>query len=159
MVKASASRTGNLVKPDLSIDAILVQINKEAHSDEHLALYDENHPRPFTDKIDRLKTYFKRHPALSRYKDEVLDYARGLLILAVERNEALHGILEDYDRQKQTYSLNGMRYRKKTNDFLNRHQVNQIGRIQSVNLAHYGLCEISKQLFTLDGVERLQRPK
>lgn len=145
------------------IDAILVQINKAHYSDETLDLYDEDHPRPFTDKIDLLKRYFNKHPGLSKYTDTVRDFAGGLLKLSIERNEAMHGVLEEFDRIKQTYTLNGMTYRRKTKDFRNRHQVSPIARINDfirlTNLAHYGLCEISKELFTTDAAERLQMPK
>ena len=143
------------------IDAMLVQINKAHHSDETLKLFDEDHPRPFVAKIDLLKSYFNKHPGLSKYTDTVRDLASGLLKLATERNEAMHGILEAFDRCKQTYTLNGIRYRGKTNDFLNRHQVNPLGKIDAfislTNTAHYALCDISKELFTSEAVERLRR--
>jgi hypothetical protein len=143
------------------IDAIIIQINKESHSTIEIDLYDENHPKPFTDKIDLLKSYFNKHPALAEDAEYIRDFATGLLRLAVERNEMIHGVLEAYDAVNGTYTLNGIRYRKKTKDFLNRRQVSPVGRIKSfakmVNIAHYGLCEISKKLFTFDAIERLRK--
>jgi len=55
------------------IDSILLQVNKEQHSNEILSLYDPNHPRPFKDKIRLLKRYFNKHPALKDYRNKIRD--------------------------------------------------------------------------------------
>jgi hypothetical protein len=145
------------------IDAILVQINKENHSDELLDLYDEGHPGTFDTKIKMLRRYFNKHPGLTRYTETVIDCATGLKRLSKDRNELLHGVLEDYDPDLGHIMINGMQYRHATKDFLNRHQTFPVGKLQAfaslVNLAHYALCDVSRELFTLDAVARLQRPQ
>jgi hypothetical protein len=145
------------------IDAILVQINKEQHSDEFLDLYDERHPGTFDTKIKMLRRYFNKHPALAQYTDTVIDCATGLKRLSKDRNELLHGVLEDYDPTKSLIMINGMQYRPATKDFLNRHQAFPAAKLEAfanlVNRAHYALCDVSKELFTQDAVARLRRPQ
>jgi hypothetical protein len=145
------------------IDAILQQINKEHHSNADLRLFDPDHPRPFSAKLRLLKNYFNKHPGLASHTETVRDFVTGLKKLAVDRNEILHGVLQDFDPQSKRYTINGVTYRKATNDFFHRHQVNDLERIHNftklVNLAHYGLCDVSRDLFTVDGVARLQMPK
>jgi hypothetical protein len=144
------------------IDAILVQINKAQHSGETLDLYDPDHPKPFSDKIRMLKDYFNKHPALRPHTEAVRDFATGLMTLSTERNELLHGVLADYAIDTLTIRLDRIQYRRKTDDFLFRTHAYPLGRLQAfthlVNLAHYGLCEISKELFTTDALERLRTP-
>lgn len=145
------------------IDAILVQINKEDHSDNLLDLYDERHPGTFDQKLKMLRRYFNNHPGLAKYTEDVLDCATGLKRLSKDRNELLHGILEGVDSVAGTIMLNGMQYRNATNDFLNRHQTFPAGKLKAfaelVNMAHFKLCGVSKELFSVDGVAQLQRPR
>lgn len=110
-----------------------------------------------------LKRYFNKHPGLAQYTETVIDCATGLKRLSKDRNELLHGVLEDYDREQGHIMINGVQYRPSTKDFLNRHQTFPAGKLKAfaglVNLAHYTLCEVSKELFTPDAVARLQRPR
>ena len=143
------------------IDTILIQINKKHHSGK-LKLYDPNHPRSFSGKLRLLKRYFNKHPALADQRGTIAGLAGGIKKLSDERNELLHGVLEDFDETSKKYTLNGITYLGKQ-EFRHRHQTNDIHKILSfthfVNLAHYSLCEeISKVLFTVDGVARLQTP-
>ncbi|THD65326.1 MAG: hypothetical protein E7813_15290 [Bradyrhizobium sp.] len=145
------------------IDAMLIQINREQHSDELIDLYDENHPGTFDAKIKMLKRYFNKHPALSQYTETVIDCATGLKTLAEDRNLLMHGALQDYDPSTKMMTINSTKYQRRTDDFSCRTQpfsVPQLVRHAAiVNLAHHKLCEVSRQLFTVDAVERLQRPK
>lgn len=143
------------------LDGILQHINKEAHSG-NLNLFDPDHPRPFGAKLRLLKSYFNKHPALSAYRETVQDFICGLKKLAPVRNEIMHSVLENYDSQTRRYTINGVVYQKASNDFRHRRRDAPIENILSftrlVNLAHYGLCEVSKELFTPDGAAKLRRP-
>jgi hypothetical protein len=145
------------------IDAMLIQINREQHSDELIDLYDENHPGTFDAKIKMLKRYFNKHPALSQYTETVIDCATGLKRLAEDRNLLMHGVLQDYDSASKTITVSGTKYHHKTDDFSCRIQpfpLEQLVRHANiVNLAHHTLCEVSRQLFTVDAVEQLRRPR
>ncbi len=142
------------------IDALLIQINKQDHSSKALDLYDEHHPRQFVDKIRMLDEFFTKHPALAPYKATVHDFTTGLRKLAIERNELMHGIVEEYDPAARRVYCNGVRYRKSTNDFLNRRQSYFLARLEALfvmtNKAHYGLCAVSKELFTEEGAAKLR---
>lgn len=142
------------------IDAIIMQVNKPSNNHD---LFDPDHPKPFGDKIKRLKRLFAHHPDLLEYSPTVDDFSRGLLELAEERNALLHGVLEDFNKANDTFTLNGCRYRKRENDFHHRHQVIPVQRLRELcrltNIAHYGLCEISKELFTPEFGAKLQRPQ
>jgi hypothetical protein len=145
------------------IDAILMQINKEKHSDEFLDLYNPYHPGTFDKKLKMLRSYFNKHPALSEYTETVIDCADGLKKLSEDRNSLLHWVLEDYDETAQTITITGTKYRPKTDDFQNLHVTSPAARYvqfaRLVNLAHYTLCEVSKTLFTADAVAQLQRQR
>lgn len=146
------------------VDAILVQLNKADHSPDLTPIYNPRHPKPFFDKLELLGDYFNKHPALARYKDAVTDFRMGLSGLAPERNFIFHGILEDFDEKAGEYVINKMTPLggKVTTDFSNRRERGSIEVIHSftrcVNLAHYGLCEISKDLFTREAVTALRTP-
>jgi hypothetical protein len=146
------------------IDAILVQINKKDHSDELTDMYDPRHPGNFDTKIKLLKRYFHRHPRLGTHANEVNILANGLKKLSSDRNSMMHGILEDYlsgDDPKMI--INGAKVMPKTGDIVFRTIEYPLERLHQfiglVNNAHYALCEISKDLFTLDALAQLQRPK
>ena len=162
LMQAIGHEAASWARMEQHLDAILVQINKIHHSNEVFDLYNPDHPRPLSDKLRLLKRYFNRHPGLSRYKDTIRDFSGAVKKLAVERNELMHGVLEDYDHAKKIVTLNGMTYRKKTNDFHNVTQSFELAKLHDVarltNLAHYMLCDVSKELFTADGVKRLQMP-
>lgn len=145
------------------IDAILIQVNKEDHSDEVLDLYDPRHPGTFDAKLKMLRRYFRTHPALASHKEAVLDCATGLKRLSQDRNELLHGVLEDYSAATDDVMINGSRFFPAKGTFLNRHQRFPVEKLRVftrlVNMAHYKLCGVSKELFTLDAVAQLRRPQ
>jgi hypothetical protein len=146
------------------IDAILLQVNKEQHSDEILALYDPNHPRPFTDKIRLLKAYFNKHPALAELKETISSFAAAVLSLSKERNEYIHGIFERYDEQSRTIYLHGIRPKfDRQNPYLFTIAFSKVplealeGFADIVNRANDELETISRALFTPDAIERLRK--
>jgi hypothetical protein len=145
------------------IDVMLIQINREQHSDELIDLYDETHPSTFDAKIKMLKRYFNKHPALSQYSEIVIDCATGLKRLAEDRNLLMHGVLQDYDAASKTITVTSTKYHRKTDDFSCLIQPLPLEKLvrhaDIVNLAHRTLCDVSRQLFTVDAVARLQRPK
>lgn len=142
------------------IDAIIMQVNKPSKRHD---LFDPEHPRPFGDKIKRLKRLFSGHPDLVEYSHMVNDFSRGLLELAEERNSLLHGVLEAFDKTADKFVINGFKYRKREDDFHHRHQTIPVQRLRELcrltNIAHYGLCEISKDLFTPEFGKKLQKPQ
>jgi hypothetical protein len=143
------------------INALLIQLNKKHHSDEAQALFGPEHPMRFTDKIRLLRSYFNKHPALSCYTEKVRDLCGGLSKLATKRNEMLHGILESYDPSKEAVVMNKVTYRQATKDFLSRKQTIPLKALfeftRAINIGHYALCDISKELFSEDGLSRLRR--
>jgi hypothetical protein len=146
------------------IDAILLQVNKEQHSNEILALFDPNHPRPFTDKIKLLKKYFNRHPALTEFKEKIRSFANTAKTLAQERNEYIHGIFERYDPQSKTIFLHGIRPKfDPKNPYLFGIALSGVplevlvGFAVIVNKANDELEIISRALFTQAAIERLQK--
>ena len=146
------------------IDAVLLQINKEQHSDEILALYDPNHPRPFTDKIRLLKAYFNKHPALAEFKERIRSFASAATCLSKERNEYIHGIVEGYDENSQTIILHGIKPKfDRTNSYLFSITLSAIplntmkGFADIVNRVNDQLETISRVLFSTDAIARLRK--
>ena len=142
------------------VDAILMQVNKVNHSTPELDLFDEKHPAPFVDKIDRLKEYFNKHPALEQYRDHVVDIANGLLELADERNSYAHGNFESFDAETQYVTINSVRYQRKTNDYLCRKRELPLALILNTarlaNIANAMLADVSTKLFTIEGAASLR---
>jgi hypothetical protein len=87
------------------LDSILLQVNKEQHSNEILSLYDPNHPRPFTDKIRLLTRYFNKHPALKEHKEKIRALISAAKKMALERNDYIHSVIQGYDAKTQTVAL------------------------------------------------------
>jgi hypothetical protein len=146
------------------IDAILLQVNKEQHSNEILALYDPNHPRPFTDKIRLLKTYFNKHPALAEFKERIRSFASAATSLSQERNEYIHGIVEGYDEKSQTIILHAIKPKfDRTNSYLFSITLSAIplntvkGFADIVNRANDELESISRVLFSTNAIARLRK--
>jgi hypothetical protein len=146
------------------IDAILLQVNKEQHSDEILALYDPNHPKPFTDKIRLLKTYFNEHPALAELKERIRSFASAARSLSKERNDYIHGIFERYDEQSRTVYLHAIRPKfDRQNPYLFTITLSEVpletlkGFADIVNRANDELEGISRALFNEGAIERLRK--
>jgi hypothetical protein len=144
------------------IDAIILQVNKANHSTPELDLFDPKHPVPFADKIKLLKRYFRRHPALAQFRDDIVDIADGLKAFAEQRNDWAHSILQEYDRDSKRITFNLIRYQHKTRDFLCREKVTPIQLVDAVAnhciAANKLLSSISSQLFTVEGAEMLRMP-
>jgi len=147
------------------VDSILLQVNKEQHSNEILSLYDPNHPRPFSDKIRLLKRYFNKHPALKEYKQKISNFASVAKKIAEERNGYIHSVIQDYDEKPQIVSLLSVQPKyDPDNPYLFRLVRYQppLKSIQSfpnfVNRVNDNLETISRQLFTEETVARLRKP-
>jgi hypothetical protein len=147
------------------IDTILLQVNKEQHSNEILSLYNPDHPRPFSDKIRLLKRYFNKHPALKEHKQKIRDFASAAKKMALERNEYIHSVIQDYDEKTQIVSLLSIQPKyDPDNPYLFRivRYKPPLKTIQSfadfVNRANNSLEKISRQLFTENAVAQLRTP-
>ena len=145
------------------IDAILIQINKKDHSDEIDDLFDPRHPGNFDQKLRLLRRYFRGHPVLTGHTKTINILADGLKKHSSDRNNILHGILEDYlPGTDPEMILHGVKPARKGNlNFRRSHfpleRLQQLADL--INTGHYALCDISKELFTEDAVARLQRPR
>jgi hypothetical protein len=143
------------------MDAILVQVNKAGHSGPELKLFDPDHPRPFSAKLKLLRRYFSRHPALKRYHATVEDFAGGITKAGEMRNTMMHGVLEAYDAGTRRLVVNGVKYIKRDGNFRNRQTDMDIDALHELahltNVGHYMLCDISKELFTPEGIASLRR--
>jgi hypothetical protein len=147
------------------IDAVLMQVNKEQHSNDILALFDPDHPRPFTDKLRLLKRYFNKHPALRKHKEAIRSFAKTALILAEERNTYLHGILEYYDEQAKVITIKSIKPKHDPkNPYVFTIATSAVpletlqGFAKIVNRANDALEEVSRALFTQDAVAKLRKP-
>ena len=128
------------------IDAILIQVNKKDHSDEIDDLYDPRHPGTFDQKIKLLKRYFQRHPMLSGHINSVNVLAKGLKDLSSDRNNMLHGIVEDYRAGADPiFVLHAAKSIPKKRSFMFRRSEYPLERLQQVtdqvNLAHYACAK------------------
>lgn len=147
------------------IDAVLMQVNKEQHSNEILDLYDPEHPRPFTDKLRLLKDYFNKHPGLASFTEKIRSFAIVAKSLSLERNEYVHGILEGYDPASQTIIIKSIRPKRDPNNpYLFKITVSGVplatlqGFTDIVNKTNDELETISRQLFTQSAIEQLRKP-
>jgi hypothetical protein len=147
------------------LDSILLQVNKEQHSNEILSLYDPNHPRPFTDKIRLLKRYFNKHPALKDHKDKIQSLMSAAKKMALERNDYIHGVIQGYDEKTQTVVLLSIQPIYDADDpylFRITRFNPPLSALQSfadfINRVNNSLEEISRQLFTQDAVAKLRKP-
>jgi hypothetical protein len=145
------------------IDALIVQINKPDFS-EHL--FEPQHPVSFSRKLDLLKRWFNQYPPLSEYTEDIRFLISRLRTLSKEsgerlltRNVLLHSIPAQYDSENQVLTLHHMKF--VGTDIHSRHievDLNQLENFtQSVKLANDLLGMITKELFTVDGYEKLQR--
>ena len=89
-----------------SPDAIILHINKKEHSEE----FYREHPVSFDNKIDVVKRWFNRHPALVTHKDFMRELTSTFKILSKQaRDPLLHEIFAAYDAQKKELTIQSIR--------------------------------------------------
>jgi hypothetical protein len=141
------------------IDALLIHVNKPTHSD---TLYRPEHPVAFSGKLDLLKRWFGKHPALKKLAPHMGDLTSRLKPLGKERNRYLHSIIDDYDASKQLVTLRSVKY-ENIGNFRFSKQVIPLQVIttfsENVNSGNSFLWAMSADIFT-EGALRLleQRP-
>ena len=140
------------------LDAVLFQVNKRRHSE---SLYEE-HPRDFARKLKLLKKWFNKCPALAVHKQEMAALTRNLRVLSREfRNPMLHSIFARYDPQKQVLDFCSIRSMGGDN-FNIRETRTDMQRLRkapkTLNQANEILSWISRDLFSPDGIARLEKP-
>ncbi len=141
------------------IDALLFQLNKAQHSEE---LYNPEHPIAFGNKIKMLKRWFNQHPALKERTQDIRDLTSRLKSLGAERNAMLHSILEGYSPDTETLTFRSLRFEGDGNFKIKLHKTSlkSVSSFAAVtNTANKWLWEISSELFTPDGIERLRKPE
>ena len=89
------------------IDALLLQLNKEAFSEE---IYEPDHPRAFAKKIDLLKSWFNKHDKLKKNSSDMMAILPKLKEAARTRHSIVHGLIESYDTQTEELTLKGIRF-------------------------------------------------
>ncbi|SDI25262.1 hypothetical protein SAMN05216603_1292 [Pseudomonas benzenivorans] len=138
------------------VEAILVHVNKKEFSEE---LFKE-HPVSFTTKLKILKPWFKKHQALSKYKEAVLEVSSKLWNLAEERNLYLHSVLETFDSQSNIAVFHRI-IPKGNNEFaliLNEVPLERISSfVEVVNLTNRYLWSVSQDLFIPETVSGLAK--
>jgi len=140
------------------LDAVLFQVNKPQHS---ATLYKE-HPVSFTRKLDLLKAWFNKHPALAAHKEHMKLLRTSLKQISKEfRNPLLHSIFANYDPASKTITFKGMQsvgadqFRMSTSTL----ELDRLKRAPlTLNQANEILSWISQDLFSEDAVARLEKP-
>ena len=138
------------------VEAILLHVNKQDFSDELF----EVHPVSFTKKLRILKTWFKKHQALSSFKEPVLEIMSKLWGLADERNLYLHSILEDFDAMSKIAVFHRILPEGNDEFKLTKSEVpiEQISAFTDVvNATNRYLWSLSERIFTEDTVSKLEK--
>jgi hypothetical protein len=144
------------------IDALLVQINKPYHSE---ALF-KAHPTSFSKKIELLKDWFNKYPPLAEYAEDIRILTSRLKPLSkdashrlISRNLLLHAIPASYDPETQAITFHHMEFQT-NGDIRSAHidvTIKQLAIFfETVQLANGFLGHITKQLFTPEGLAKLQ---
>jgi len=142
------------------IDAVLIQINKEAFS---ATLYNKDHPVSFSSKIGLLKKWFNQHAALEDLTKDVRELTSRLKPLSKKRNVLLHSILESFDAERGTAIFKSVKYEGSDEFTITDYSV-PLGDIRVftdlVNLSNEFLFNaIASPLFSHKLLERFQKPE
>lgn len=137
------------------LDAILIHVNAEAHSRK---IYNRDHPITFDRKVKLLKRWFNQHPGLSHLKEDMRRISSTSKELSRMRNQFLHSVLEDWDAVKQVVRFKECRWTD------SHWEVTSFdwtipglqGFGDNMDNGNRALESISRELFTLDGLERLR---
>jgi hypothetical protein len=146
------------------VDIALMQINQADFSFGEKDLYDPIHPRTFSAKLDLLKDYFNKHPALAEDRGAIRELSGMIKEMSKERNQYLHSIVEAYDSSTQKVTFHSIQPQGKPAE--GEHQVflvkkseallKQITTFGDVTLkANRYFLEISRKLFTTEALKQL----
>jgi hypothetical protein len=145
------------------LDALIVQVNKPYHDER---LFEPTHPVAFANKVKLLKRWFNQYPPLEEYRDDVQALTKHLKTLSsdkqkrfLSRNLLLHAIPAAYDPASETVTLHHLEFVGE--DIHSRHidaTLNQLHAFAGlVQLANTYLGTITRELFTREGIAKLQR--
>lgn len=143
------------------IDILIMQINKAQHEPEEINLYDPEHPRPFIDKLQLLKRYFNRHPALSEHTETIREIASELKTTSLERNGYLHSALAAYDGHEKIAKFHSIQPKGNDNFQIQFSDVpieQFYDLIRRINDLNRRLGVVSETLFSKGALERLGKP-
>ena len=140
------------------IDAVLLHINNPDHSRE---IFDPKHPASFSRKIFLIKRWFNQHPALSQMTDDMRTLTSKLKEINTHRQNLIHGVLEQWDTEKQSAVFRTLKYIGDDEFVLSTHTytmeaIRDVADI--VSSSNRFLANISRTIFTLDALERLRKP-
>lgn len=141
------------------IDAIILQINDPAHSAE---LYDEQHPVSFKPKLKFIKKWFNQSTLLAEHKESMRDITSELKTLSVRRDELVHSSLQSFNKETMEGYFESIRFdRAETSFKIYSFSANidyLVGLAVSINRSNLKIMNISRLLFTQDGVEKFRIP-
>lgn len=143
---------------ETQIDVLIVHINSPIHSKK---LYAADHPVSFTKKVDLLKRWFNQHPPLAPYRDKMREIRSELRILGSERNTFIHAIFEAWNAETQTALVHTFKYEGNDRFTATKREITLGGFVDfsvAVNHTNKELWKISSDLFTEDGLRRLETP-
>jgi hypothetical protein len=143
------------------IDAIALCLNRQQNSPDPLKLHEPRHPSGVRDKIKLIRRWFKGHPALASSKQVADALCEKLLDLALERNQYLHSVIEDYDSSTGTLVLHGIFTKPDTTTSIQRTEIpmGYFGAFaRKISDCNQELSKLSSQLFQPDMPGKLQKP-
>lgn len=143
---------------EAQIDALIVHINNPNHSHK---LYAPDHPVSFGKKVALLKRWFNQHPPLAPHKTKMREITSRLKILGRERNVFIHGIFESWNADTKTAGVHTFKYEGDDHFTSSKSTVTIDGFVDfsvAVNHTNRELWDISSDLFTEDGLKRLETP-
>jgi hypothetical protein len=141
------------------IEAVTLFLNRQEHSNSTLNLHQPRHPSSTWDKIKLVRKYFNRHPALRTHKANADRVCERLLQMALDRNELLHSIVEDYANGHVT--INGIFVKPDTTSSIKRSIVplpNFGALARQINDVNAELSKLSQFLFAPQTSARLRMP-
>lgn len=139
------------------IDSLLMHINNDAHSD---TIFDPEHPVSFLKKIDLLKKWFNKHPALASLQEDVRLLTSKLKGLSQHRNNLIHGTLERWDSDRTTAEFCTIKTERGGTFKISSHEYTIQGILHIASLTSASnnyLSAITKNVFTPSTLEQLRK--
>jgi hypothetical protein len=142
---------------EVHIEAMVFLVNRKENSTDEMNIFEPHHPRSVRDKIKLLRRYYNKHTALAAQKAEADSLFGRMLETALDRNDALHSIVEDF--QEGCLIINGIFSKPDTTMNMRRTSmpIRNFGVLaRTINDYNQELSILSKTLFTPEMTERLQ---
>ena len=143
---------------DVHIEAMTLWLNHSDQSKETMDVHQPRHPDSFRGKIELLRRYYDRHPALAQHKYLADSLFARMLSAELDRNYFLHSVLEDVT-PAGSLVLNGIVLSANSTVRLKRLKVrvaefDALARL--INEFNRELSVLSNALFTVEMRDRLQ---